>query len=68
MNSKNDLENEKNQEEEIDNKIDIKSKYDSLNTWLDKEDSKYSINQENQEQNKNIINNDNDNDLSLIHI
>ena len=60
MNSKNDLENEKNQEEEIDNKIDIKSKYDSLNTWLDKEDSKYSINQENQEQKENILNNDND--------
>ena len=60
MNSKNDLENEKNQEEEIDNKIDIKSKYDSLNTWLDKEDSKYSINQENQEKNKIIFDNDND--------
>ena len=60
MNSKNDLENEKNQEIEKDNKIDIKSKYDSLNTWLDKEDSKYSINQENQEKNKIIFDNDND--------
>ena len=60
MNSKNDLENEKNQEIENDNKNDIKSKYDSLNTWLDKEDSKYSITQENQEKNKIIFDNDND--------
>ena len=60
MNSKNDLENEKNQEIENDNKNDIKSKYDSLNTWLDKEDSKYSITQENQEKNKIILDIDND--------
>ena len=62
MNSKNDLENEKNQEIENENKIDIKSKYNSLNTWLDIEDSKYSITQENQEKNK--ITFDNDNDIS----
>ena len=59
MNSKNEIEDEKNQEENI-NKNYMKSKYDSLNSWLDNEDSKYSINKENNILNKDNINNDND--------
>ena len=61
MNSKNEQENEKNPEEEsnINNNY-IKSKYDSLNSWLDNEDSKYSLNKENNELNKFNSNNDND--------
>ena len=55
MNSKNELEDEKNQDENINNNY-MKSKYDSLNSWLDNEDSKYSINKE-----SNILNTDNTN-------
>ena len=63
MNSKNEQENEKNPEEEsnINNNY-IKSKYDSLNSWLDNEDSKYSLNKENNELNK--LNSNNDNDIT----
>ena len=63
MNSKNEQENEKNPEEEsnINNNY-IKSKYDSLNSWLDNEDSKYSLNKENNELNK--INSNNENDIT----
>ena len=46
MNSRNDTENEKNQDENT-NKNYMKSKYDSLNTWLDNEDSKYIPTKEN---------------------
>ena len=46
MNSRNDTENEKNQDENT-NKNYMKSKYDSLNTWLDNEDSKYFPTKEN---------------------
>ena len=46
MNSRNDTENEKNQDENT-NKNCMKSKYDSLNTWLDNEDSKYFPTKEN---------------------
>ena len=46
MNSRNDTENEKNQDEN-NNKNYMKSKYDSLNTWLDNEDSKYFPTKEN---------------------
>ena len=59
MNSKNEVENEKNQEENI-NKNYMKSKYDSLNSWLDNEDSKYSINKEKNILNKDNLNNDSD--------
>ena len=63
MNSKIEQENEKNPEEEsnINNNY-IKSKYDSLNSWLDNEDSKYSLNKENNELNK--LNSNNDNDIT----
>ena len=63
MNSKNEQENEKNPEEEsnINNNY-IKSKYDSLNSWLDNEDSKYSLNKENNELNK--LNSNNENDIT----
>ena len=63
MNSKNEQENEKNPEEEsnINNNY-IKSKYDSLNSWLNNEDSKYSLNKENNELNK--LNSNNDNDIT----
>lgn len=63
MNSKNEQENEKNPEEEsnINNNY-IKSKYDSLNSWLDNEDSKYSLNKEKNELNK--LNSINDNDIT----
>ena len=50
MNSRNETENEKNQDENT-NKNYIKSKYESLNTWLDNEDSKYSQTKENYESN-----------------
>ena len=46
MNSRNDTENEKNQDENT-NKNYMKSKYDSLNSWLDNEDSKYIPTKEN---------------------
>lgn len=63
MNSKNEQENEKNPEEEsnINNNY-IKSKYDSINSWLDNEDSKYSLNKEKNELNK--LNSINDNDIT----
>ena len=63
MNSKIEQENEKNPEEEsnINNNY-IKSKYDSINSWLDNEDSKYSLNKENNELNK--LNSNNDNDIT----
>ena len=63
MNSKIEQENEKNPEEEsnINNNY-IKSKYDSLNSWLDNEDSKYSLNKENNELNK--LNSNNENDIT----
>ena len=63
MNSKIEQENEKNPEEEsnINNNY-IRSKYDSLNSWLDNEDSKYSLNKENNELNK--LNSNNDNDIT----
>ena len=66
MNSKNEQENEKNQEEENNNNNNfIKSKYDSLNSWLDNEDSKYSINKENSELNKlTRLNPDNEIDIT----
>ena len=63
MNPKNEQENEKNPEEESNvNNNYIKSKYDSLNSWLDNEDSKYSLNKENNELNK--LNSNNDNDIT----
>ena len=63
MNSKIEQENEKNPEEEsnINNNY-IRSKYDSLNSWLDNEDSKYSLNKENNKLNK--LNSNNDNDIT----
>ena len=59
MNSRNETENEKNQDENT-NKNYIKSKYESLNTWLDNEDSKYSQTKENYESNSENSYYDND--------